>query len=152
MLQRTTRREALCAASAGTAAIVLGVVPAIADTKGRLSYYRAGSASGLKTDVEGTFSFVDAEAVTFSTEGAALRIAYAAIESVAFGESNKRPVWTAKGGFLFQRKRRKQYLTILYVQDGQPQDAVFELSQQQSERILQTLEEKTGKPIAYDKK
>jgi hypothetical protein len=127
---------------------------ALLGVSGQQVRYAGGTLSNIPENATGFLKFVD-EAALFSTKDgrAQVRIPYAAIESLEYGQKAGRRVGAAivvHPLFLFSKKR-KHFLTVGFTDEqSKHQGAVFELSKGIVNQTLRVLEARTGKKIEYE--
>ena len=116
-----------------------------------------------KDRAEGRLDFVGASHFLFTedrngTKGRAVRIAYANIQDLQFGQRVSRRLTTTIGAavlagplaLLTRPASRRHYLTITFVDDERRnQVAILELGKEIVRSTLRTLEARSGKPVEY---
>jgi hypothetical protein len=124
----------------------------------------AGGTLALVNDsrarVEGHLDLSDPQALVFVAGGnSALRIQYASIQDLEFGQKVRRRVAAASGttallgplgALAFTMKKREHYLTVVYTDDsGVNQVAVLELGKNVVRSTLSIIEARSGTVVEY---
>jgi hypothetical protein len=135
---------------------------ALAKVDSNKAAYFGGSVvefSGAKDPVEGTLDTTNADALVLHTSMHNLRIPYAKIEDLEYGQKAGRRVGAAVGytvllgplGLLtLFSKKRNHYLTIGYKDDNdKDQAAVLELGKNIVRTTLAVVKTKSGKEITF---
>lgn len=123
--------------------------------------YIGGTINSIKQGTVGKSSAADEKVFVFSYKGGELKIPYAEVTSLSYGQHAGRRVGatvalgvTTLGigalPVLFSKKRR-HYLTLEYKDDkGAGQAAVFEIGKDAIRTTLSSLEVRTGKKVQYE--
>jgi len=119
-----------------------------------------GGTVTAKTGQEGLFDLKGTENAVFrSKKEAEIRIPYAAVTSIEYGQKAGRRVGAAVatsilvspvGLVMLASKKRKHIVTIGWTVDGKNEAAVFELGKTAIRPALATLEARSGKKIEYE--
>jgi hypothetical protein len=111
--------------------------------------YVRGTLSAIKARAEGRFNTQPETELAFDAgKKGSVTIPYAAIASLEFEEKERVAVIIGLGPPVSKQLHR--YLTITYSdREGKEQTGVFELGKDMVRALLQTLEARSGKPIAF---
>ncbi|MGE3342576.1 MAG: hypothetical protein AB7L71_03985 [Vicinamibacterales bacterium] len=135
-----------------TLAIVLLVATSAAAVGGNKAAYVGGTVTTVKEKAEGPLDIRDNATLTLSTKDGSLKIPYAAIESLEYGQKAGRRVAVAVlvSPLALFSKKRNHYLTIEFKDaDGKAQAAVLELGKDIVRTALTVVETRSGKKIEY---
>jgi hypothetical protein len=117
----------------------------------------------MKSGTSGALDLSDATVAVFhvkDTEGASIRIPYAAITSIEYGQKAGRRLGAAiattilvspVGLALLLSHKRKHIVTLMWtVAEGKNEAAVFEVGKSAIRPALTALEARTGKKVEYE--
>lgn len=125
----------------------------VAGVPSKKAFYRGGTLSVPDEDTVGWVSLTDAEWFVFDFGDGDVRVRYADVNSLEYGQKSARRLGlaiTLSPLFLLSRKRR-HFLTIHYRDgNGAQHAAVFELGKKILRPTLRGLEARTGKQIEYE--
>lgn len=129
-----------------TSPVLLAGIPS------KKAVYRGGTLSRPKPSTTGTVTTTGEDDFIFRYSGGEILVPYASINSMEYGQQAGRRLGLAIAltpAFLLSKKRR-HFLTINYVDDGDRQQAaVFELGKAIVRTTLASLEARTGMRIVY---
>lgn len=115
--------------------------------------YRGGTLESLEPSTTGVLLTTGREALVFRWDSGELRVLYADVNSLEYGQKSGRRLglaMTLSPLFLLSKKRR-HYLTIGFLDgDGRQQAAVFELGKKIVRTLLAGLEARTGLRMEYE--
>ncbi len=126
--------------------------PVVAAVRGDAAKYVGGTAQ-LEDNTKGKLNYDDASALIFNSKKGSLKIPYATVESIEYGQKVGRRVGAAivVSPVLLFSKKRKHYLTVNYKDaGGAEQGVVFEIGKKQVRNALTTLETKSGKKVEFE--
>jgi hypothetical protein len=131
-----------------------------AAVRGDHAAFVGGTVTSVPRDTQGNLSVDGKQDLTFIAKEGSIRIPYASITDMEFGQKVGRRVGatvalgvTTLGigalPVLFSKKK-KHFLTVSYQQVGSNEVAVFELAKDIVKTVLPTLEARTGKKILHE--
>jgi len=126
--------------------------PLLAAAAGAKVEYIGGTPAELRAKSDGRLVLTDPEALLFSSRGSTLRIPYAKIEILEYGQRvNRRYVEAVViSPLLLLAKTRKHYLVIGYQdEEGARQSMVLRLDKDDVRSVLAGLEARTGRRVEY---
>lgn len=118
-----------------------------------------GGTIELKEGTGGKLQLTDGKDAVFQSKGSSVRIPYAAITSIEYGQKAGRRVGAAiattilvtpVGLALLLSHKRRHIVTLAWTVDGKNEAAVFELGKSAIRPALVTLEARTGKKVDYE--
>jgi hypothetical protein len=130
----------------GQSAVLLAV-------DGDKATYMGGTVTGLKEKSDGRFDTTnDVDAVFIAKKVAPLRIPYAGITELEYGQKAGRRIGVAImiSPLALFSKKRNHFLTVSYKDaSGKDQAAVFELGKDIVRTTLKVMETRSGKDVQY---
>jgi hypothetical protein len=134
------------------------VATAFAGIGSHQAVYHGGTID-LKDGAEGSLALNDQTVAVFQSKGTSVRIPYAAITSIEYGQKAGRRVGAAiattilvtpVGLALLLSHKRRHIVTLAWTVDGKNEAAVFELGKSAIRPALVSLEARTGKKIEWE--
>jgi len=121
--------------------------------------YVGDTITTVPTGQEGKLDLTDPQTAIYTLKGAQIRIPYAGVTSLEYGQKAGRRVGAAiattilvspVGLALLLSKKRKHIVTIEWTVEGHNEGAAFELGKDAIRPALTTLEARTGKKFEYE--
>lgn len=140
-----------CVATFLLAAVVITTAPLAQSQGGKATY--VGGTLAVAEKMEGKLFVGAGTEALFAYKGGEVRIPYASIESIEYGQKVGRRVGVAimvNPLFLFSKKR-KHYVTVSFADAaGAKQGAVFEVAKDAAGLVVLGLEVRSGKSVIYE--
>jgi hypothetical protein len=124
----------------------------LAGDPGGRAQYMGGTVASLPSKSEGRINVTDEEVFLFRTKQATVRIPYAKINTVEYGQRVNRRYAEAIliSPMLLLLKKRKHFLTVGYTDEqGRQQAMVFQVDKGAVRSVLVSLEAKTGRRVEF---
>ena len=124
----------------------------LAGDSGARAQYMGGTVAGLPSKSEGNINTTDEEGLVFRTKQASVRIPYAKINTIEYGQRVSRRFAEAVliSPLLLLAKKRKHFLTVGYTDEqGRQQALVFQVHKGAVRSVLVSLEAKTGRKVQF---
>jgi len=114
--------------------------------------YLGGTVGGIRPGSEGRASTTDPEAFLFTSKGVTVKVPYARINLIEYGQKVDRRLLEAIfiSPLMILSKKRQHFLTVGFeAEDGQQQAMLFKVSKSHIRAMLVSLEARTGRKVTY---
>ena len=126
--------------------------PLLAKERGGRAAYVGGTVAALSSRAQGSIDTTDQHDFVFQSKAATVRIPYASIKLLEYGQKvNRRYAMAVLVSPVFLlSKARRHFLTVAYTDpDGSQQALVFQVDKDDIRSVLVTLEVKTGLKVQF---